>query len=128
MRACKANPLLCTWGLNTGWTDSHACHSGVPDFSELRVYSRTPLGLVNLGFHFGRVVMRFLELACVRARVTPCFAFVPHGAVALTLTHIKFWYYLELGALQFEIFQKKNKQKEFFSIVWTLKIAIWSFL
>ena len=87
MRACKADPLLCTWGLNPGATDSDACHSGFPDFSELRVYSQTFLGLVNLGFYFGRVVMRFLEVACVRASLTPFFA---HGAltqVRLTLTH-----------------------------------------
>ena len=53
---------------------SHACHSGVRDFPELRVYFQSPLGLVKLGFHFGRVVMRFLEMACVRGRLLPGFA------------------------------------------------------
>ena len=53
---------------------SHACHSGAPDFPELRVHSQSPLGLMKLAFHFGRVVMRFLEMACVRASLSPCFA------------------------------------------------------
>ena len=61
-------------------TDSGACHYGGRDFPELCVYSRVPFGLVNLGFHFGRVVMRFPEVACVRAGLTPSFAHV-----ALTL-------------------------------------------
>ena len=74
MSACRARALLCTCGFNAGVTDSRACHSGVRDIPELRVYSRVALGLVKLGFHFGRVVMRFLEVACVRARVAPCFA------------------------------------------------------
>ena len=86
MRTCKPHPLLCTCGFNAGGTDFHACHSGVRDFPELRVYSKTPLGLVNLGFHFGRVVMRILEVACVRASLTPCFAHVL-TQVGLTLTH-----------------------------------------
>ena len=86
MRACKPHPLLCTC-FNAGGTDSHACHSGVCDFPELRVYSRAPLGLVNLGFHCGRVVMRFLGVACVRAMLTRCFAVESRSAVGLTLTH-----------------------------------------
>ena len=53
---------------------SHACRSDARDFPEVRVYSQTPSALVKLGFHFGRVVMRFLEVAFVRARLTPCFA------------------------------------------------------
>ena len=54
-------------------SDSHACHSGARDFPELRVYSPTSLGLVHLGFHFGRVVRGFMEVACVRTRLTPFF-------------------------------------------------------
>ena len=54
-------------------SDSHACHSGARDFTELRVYSPTPLGLVQLGFHFGSVFRRFVELACVSTRLTPLF-------------------------------------------------------
>ena len=76
MRACKACPLLCTCGFNAGVTVSRASHSGVRDFTELCVYSRVAPGLVNLGFHFGRVAMRFLQVACVRARLAPCFAHV----------------------------------------------------
>ena len=76
MRACKANPLLCTCDLNAGVTDSHGCHSGVRDLPEFRVYFRVPLDLVNLEFHFDHVVTRFVEVACVRARLTPCFAHV----------------------------------------------------
>ena len=87
MRACKAHPLLCTCGSNAGGTNSHSYHSGVRDFPELHVYSRDSLGLVNLGFHFGSVVMRFVEVACVRARLTPCFAHVIHSAQPRTLTH-----------------------------------------
>ena len=87
MRACKPHPLLCTCAFNAGGTDSHACHSGARDFPELRVYSRTPLGLVNVGLHFGRVVMRFLEVACVSTSLHLCFALVPQSAGGLTLTH-----------------------------------------
>ena len=87
MRACKANPLLCTCGFDAGVTDSHAHHSGVHDSPELRVYSRLALGLANLGFHFGRVFMSFLEVACVRAGLTHWFVAVPQSAVGVTLTH-----------------------------------------
>ena len=87
MRVCRAHPLLCPCALNAGGTDSHACHSDVRDFPEMRVHSRTPLSLVNLAFHFGRVVMRFLEMACVGARLIPCFAHVPLTQVGLILTH-----------------------------------------
>ena len=76
MRACKARPLLCTCGFNAGVTNSRASHSGVRDLWELRVYYRVPLGLVNVGFRFGHVVMRFLEVACVGASLAPCFAHV----------------------------------------------------
>ena len=76
MRACKAHPLFGTGALECMGLQSHACHSGARDFLEVRVYSQTPLALVKLGFHFGRVVMRLLEVACVRARLTPCFAWV----------------------------------------------------
>ena len=67
--------------------NSDACHSGAPDFPEFRVYSRYPLGLVHLGFHFGRVLMRFLEEACVTKRLTPYFALgPPHSAEPVTCT------------------------------------------
>ena len=87
MRGCKARPLLCTCGFSAGVTDSHACRSGFRDFPELRVSSRVALGVLNLGFHFGCVVMRFLEGACVGARLAPCFAHVALTQVLLTLTH-----------------------------------------
>ena len=77
MLACRPHPLLCPRAFNSGQTESDACHSGVRSFPELRVYSRAPLRLVNLGFHFVRVVMRFLEVACVRGGLTPCFGHVP---------------------------------------------------
>ena len=62
-----------------GGSHFHAFHSSAPDFSELRVYYRTSMGLVNLEFHFGRVLMRFVEVACVSTSLTPCFAHVPHS-------------------------------------------------
>ena len=58
-----------------------------PDFPGLRVHSRRPLGLVKLGFHFGRVGMRFLEVGCVSTSLTPWFALVPHSALGLNFTH-----------------------------------------
>ena len=60
---------------------SHACHSGARDFPDWRVYSPTPtpLGLVQLRFHFGRVVMCFLEVARVSRRLTPFFCIVSHS-------------------------------------------------
>ena len=73
MLAWKAHLLFRTGALEFMGLHSHACHSGAPDFPEVRVYSESPSALVKLGFHFGRVVMRFLEVACVRARLTPCF-------------------------------------------------------
>ena len=60
-------PFFCTA------SHSHACHSGARDFPELRVYSPIPLGLVHLGFHFGRVVMCFVKVARVSTRLTPFF-------------------------------------------------------
>ena len=109
MRACATHPLLCTCGLKAGVTDSHACHSDVVDIPELRVYSRVHFGIGNrpatpgnhgrrsgiresqshlhLGFRFARVVMHFLEVACVRAGLTHWFGVVPQTAVGLTLTH-----------------------------------------
>ena len=53
---------------------SHACHSVAPDFPQLRVYSPIPLRLRHLGFHFGCVVMRFVEVAGVSTRLTPFFS------------------------------------------------------
>ena len=87
MREYKPPPLSRTCASECGGTDTHACQSAARDFPELRVHSRGPLGIVNLGFLSGRVVMRFLEVACVRTSLHLCFALVPHGAVGLTLTH-----------------------------------------
>ena len=53
---------------------SHACHSVARDIPELRVYCRGSLGLVHLGFHFGGVVMRFVEVAGVSTRLTAFFS------------------------------------------------------
>ena len=62
-----------------GCSHSHAFHSGAADLSELRVYYRTSMGLVNLEFHFSRVLMLFVEVACVSTSLSPCFAHVPHS-------------------------------------------------
>ena len=85
MREYKPHPLFRTCASEFGGTHSHACHSGAPDFPELRVNTRSPLGLVYLGFHFGCVLMRFLEVACVTKRLTPYFAPVPHSAQPVAL-------------------------------------------
>ena len=45
-----------------------------------------PLGIVHLGFHFSRVLMRSMEVAGVSTRRTPSLAHVPHSAQPLTLT------------------------------------------
>ena len=87
MREYKPQRLVCTCASECSGTHSHPCHSSTPNFPELRVYYRTPLGLVNLGLHFGRVVMRFVELACVRASLTPYLAHVTLTQLKLTLTH-----------------------------------------
>ena len=87
MRECKPHPLLYTCGSECGGTHSNACHSGAPDFPYLRVYFRGPLALVNLVFHFSRVVMRFVKVACVSATLTPCYSLVPHSGQPLSLTH-----------------------------------------
>ena len=86
-REYKPHPLVYTGAYECGGTHSHACHSDAPDFPELRVYSRGPLILVKLGFHFGRVSMRFVEVACVSTSLTRWFALVPQRAVGLTLMH-----------------------------------------
>ena len=87
MRAHKSHCLFCTCVFNAGVAISHACHSGVRDFLEFRVYSRVALGLVKLDFYFGRVVMGFLEVTCVRASLAHCFAHVALAQVGLTLAH-----------------------------------------
>ena len=53
---------------------SHACHSVARDFPELHVYCEVPLGLVHLGFDFGGVVMRFVEVAGVSTGLTAFFS------------------------------------------------------
>ena len=65
MREFKPHPLLFTCASEWGGPHSHACQSSAPDFPELRVYSSGSLGVVNLGFHVGQVVMHFVEVACV---------------------------------------------------------------
>ena len=65
----------------TGASHSHACHSSGLDFPALGIYSSTPLGLGKLGFRFGSVLMRFVEVAGVSTSLTP---FSP--LVRLTLT------------------------------------------
>ena len=87
MREYKPHPVVFTAASKCMGTQSQACHSGARDFPELRLYSLNPSSLVNLGFHFGRVVMRFVEVACVSTRLTPCFAHVAVTQVGLTLTH-----------------------------------------
>ena len=58
MREYKPPPLVCTGASESTGANSHAYHSGARDFPELRVYSRSPFGLVKLGFYLG-------ALACV---------------------------------------------------------------
>ena len=87
MREFKPHPLVCTCALHCSGTHSHTCHSGAPNFPEFRVYSLGPFGLVNLGFHFGALGMRFVEVACVSTSLTPWLALVPNTAVGLTLTY-----------------------------------------
>ena len=45
------------------------------------------MGLVSLGFHFGPLVICFVEVACVRTSLTACLAHRPPRAQPLTLTH-----------------------------------------
>ena len=45
------------------------------------------MGLVNLGFRFRRVVMRYVEVACVSTSLHPWFAQVPQSAWGLSRTH-----------------------------------------
>ena len=87
MHEYKPHPFVCTGSYECGGTHSHAGHSADRDFPELSVYSRRSLGLVNLGFHFARVGMRYLEVAWVSTSLTPWFAQVPLSAVGFILTH-----------------------------------------
>ena len=87
MREYKPHPFVCTCASECGGTCSHACHSSARDLPELRIYTRSPLGLVNMAFHFGCVVMRFVEVTCVSTSPSPWFALVPQSAMGLTLTH-----------------------------------------
>ena len=129
IRENKPPPFVCTGASECRGAHSHACHSSARDFPESRAYSRGPLGVVNLGFHFGRVGMSYGDMACVRTSLPPLFAQVPQSTGVLIIIIIKFLYCLELASLQFEILQKnKTKQKGLFAILWTLKIAIWSFM
>ena len=80
MRENKPSPFVCTGALECMGAHLHACHSGAHDFPELRVYSRGPLGLVKLGFRFGCVGMRYVEVACVRTSLPHSFAQVAQSA------------------------------------------------
>ena len=71
MREFNAPPLVCTVASECSGAHTHARHSATRDFPELRVYSRSPLGLVNLGLRFGRFGMRYLEVACVSLTIHP---------------------------------------------------------
>ena len=54
---------------------SHACHSVALDFTRsCASIAEVPLGLVHLGFDFGGVVMRFVEVAGVSTRLTAFFS------------------------------------------------------
>ena len=87
MREYKPHPMVCNCSSECSGTHSHACHSSAPYFPELRAYSRGPLGLVNLGLHFGPVVMRFVEVAWVSTSLFPLCALNSESVVGLTLTH-----------------------------------------
>ena len=84
MREYKPHLLILT-----GASHSHACHSNGPDFPQLRVYNphATPLAIARLGLRFGRILMRFVEVAGVSRSLTSCFPLVRLSAVGLTLTH-----------------------------------------
>ena len=87
MRKYKPPPFFRTSTWECSGARLHACHSGARQFPELHVYSRGPKGLANVGFHFGRFVMRLVEVECVSARLLPSFALVSGSAVGLGLTH-----------------------------------------
>ena len=87
MREYKPHPLVFTGASEYMGVHSHACHSGSRDFLELRVFPRRPFGLVNLGFHFGRIGMRYVEVACVSTSLTHWFPQVPQNAWGYIRTH-----------------------------------------
>ena len=87
MREYNPPLLVCTGASECMGAQSNECHSVFRDFPELRVYSRRPLDIVSLGFRFGRVGMRYVEVACVSTSVHPCFAQVPKSAWGLSRTH-----------------------------------------
>ena len=87
MREYQRPPFFCTCASECSGVRSHACHSGARDFPGLRVYSRGPQCLANLGFYFGRFVMLFVEVACVSTSLHPSLAYVLRSAVGLALTH-----------------------------------------
>ena len=84
MREYNHPPLVCTGASKCVREQTNACHSGSRDYTELPVYSRSPMGLVNLGFRFRRVVMRYVEVACVSTSFHPWFAQVPQSAWELS--------------------------------------------
>ena len=53
---------------------SHACHSVAVISRSCASIAEVPLALVHLGFHFGGVVMRFVEVAGVSTRLTAFFS------------------------------------------------------
>ena len=87
MREYKPPPLVCTGASECMGAYSNAWHSGARDFPELRVYSPGVLGLVNLRFRFGRVAMRYVEVACVSTSLHPWSAQVPQRVWGLSRTH-----------------------------------------
>ena len=70
MRACKPRPWFTLVPQSAvGLTLTHATPASVISRSCGGI-PEVPLGLLNLGFHFGSVVMPLLEVACVRAVLT----------------------------------------------------------
>ena len=55
-------------------TLTQATPASVTSRSCVPIPKGSPLGLVILGLHFGRVVMRSVEVAGVSSRLTPCFS------------------------------------------------------
>ena len=70
MREYKPHPLVGTGASDCSRADSHAWFSGARNFPEVRVHSRDSLALVNLAFHFGRVGIRYVEVALTHATST----------------------------------------------------------
>ena len=75
----RLTPSFCTP------SHSHPCHSGARHFQEFESIPQLLwIYLVHLGFHFGCVVMRFLEVARVSTGLTLSFflASYSHGCLS----------------------------------------------